>query len=178
MTVSKLMQVAAPLIGLSANVLAQLFAFRIRSTLGLLRSEYLGFLVGLLSLLAIDGVSLMWMPLINRFDQAGIFLLTTLTYGALGYSYFHFINLGETARRIRLLRELYDAGGTLTHQQLLDRYSAQEVVNKRINRLLSTGQIICKEQRYFIGSHTVLYIAQIMTTMKKILLGKNSEYDT
>lgn len=178
MTVPALLQVAAPLIGLAINVVSQLLIFRVHTSIGLLRSEYLGFAAGFLTVMTLDGFCMIGLPFGNWTDLAGITLLTTLTYGALGYNYFHFINLGETARRIRLLRELYAAGGALTHQQLLNRYPAREIVNKRIKRLLGTGQVICREKRYFIGNRTVVHIAIIMTALKKLLLGKTSEYDT
>lgn len=178
MTVPALLHVATPLIGLAINAVTQVLIFRMHPGFGLLRSEYLGFAAGFLTVMALDSFCMPLVPFGNVTDIAGITLLTALTYGALGYNYFHFINLGETARRIRLLRELYAAGGALTSQQLLKRYPSREIVDKRINRLLGTGQVICRDNRYFIGNRTVVHIALIMTALKKLLLGKASEYDS
>lgn len=177
MQAAETMQVAAPLIGLTVNVLAQMLTFRIRPGFGLLRSEYLGFAIGLLGVLLLNGTKLLTAQPVNWPELVGITVLTGITYGALGYGYFHFVNLGETARRIRLLRELYEAGGGLGHQQLLARYSAKEIVDKRLRRLLGTGQIVCREQSYFIGSPVMVMIARLMISLKIILLGKASEYD-
>ena len=46
-----------------------------------------------------------------------------MTYGVLSFGYFHFINLGETARRIRIIREIDAAGRPLTREVILDRYT-------------------------------------------------------
>jgi hypothetical protein len=167
----------SPVIGLALNVATQVVTFRCRPAFGLLRSEYLGFTVGTVAVILMNGAYLYLAPQQVMVDGCGLGLLTVSTYAALGYCYFHFVNLGETARRIRLLRELHDAGGSLTHEELLIRYSAKEIVDTRLRRLLSTGQIVCREQRYFIGSPIMMVIARAMVALKILLLGKASEYD-
>jgi hypothetical protein len=169
--------VAAPLLCLMANVSVQMLAFRLRPEFGLLRSEYLGFAAGLAGVIALHLVHLSSVPLPGYGDIAGGALQSLISYAALGYCYFHFVNLGETARRIRLLRELQDGGGRLSHRQLLTRYNAAEIVGRRLKRLLGTGQIVLRDERYFIGNPAVLSIAKAMVMLKVLLLGKTSEYD-
>ena len=92
-------------------------------------------------------------------------------------SYFHFINLGETARRIRILRELHEPPDGLTLDGLLARYNAQEIIERRISRLIETHQIVLRDGRYFIGKPFVLWMARSLVVLKFILLGKHSEFD-
>jgi hypothetical protein len=99
------------------------------------------------------------------------------TYSALGYCYFHFINLGETARRIRILRELYDSKNGLSKDEILSKYNAHQIISKRIERLVNNGQIIFKDGRYYIGHPMMLLIAKIIVMMKCMVLGKKSEFD-
>jgi hypothetical protein len=148
-----------------------------RPAFGLLRSEYLGFVAGLAGIAGMNAAIFFLYPGKGLRDPFGLVLLTVMSYGALGYCYFHFVNLGETARRIRLLREIYEAGGSLSHQQLVTRYCAREIVEKRIQRLLGTGQIVCRDGRYYIGSPVMVLIAKTMVGLKILLLGQRSEYD-
>lgn len=169
------LQVIIPIFGLVINVLMQIISFRF-SGLGLLRSILFGFVIGLFAVFAIELYLFFKISIVMK-----IFLpvLTTnlIMYSSLGYCYFHFINLGETARRVRMLRELYNSREGLSSEEILERYNAKSIVEMRINRLLNNNQIICKNDRYYIGNPTVLLMAKIILVMKIIILGKKSEFD-
>lgn len=166
----------SPLIGLALNSLSLVMIYRSRPALGLLRSEYLCFAIGALAVVAVNLFLMYIDPERQLQNIIGHGLLTFFSYSALGYCHFHFVNLGETARRIRLQREIYRAGGSLSHNELLLRYNAREIVDKRISRLIHSGQIIANDGRYFIGNRTVVMIAQFIVGLKVLLLGKNSEH--
>ena len=167
----------SPVLGLAINAFSLLLLYRLRPSFGLLRSEYAGFLIGGTFVLVVNGLVMLQRPYQETASVAGYGILTLLTYSALGYCHFHFVNLGETARRIRLLRELFDAGGMLSRSDLLTRYNAKEIVEKRIARLINSGQVVHREQRYYIQNPAVFRIAQFMVVLKVIILGKRSEYD-
>src|SRR6056300_1407260 len=106
-----------PVWGLLLNAAVQvLYA---RAGFPFLRSIIAGFAVGLAAVLAVSGVSA---PLAGD----------VLSYVCLGYCYFHFLNLGETARRIRLLRELYESPGGLSEAELLACYSGGDILSARM----------------------------------------------
>ena len=65
------------------------------------------------------------------------------------YVFFHFDNMGETARRIRLLWELYEYPTGLSTNQLLENYPPEEVFQRRVGRLLQAEQ--CSD----LGDHLV-----------------------
>lgn len=170
------LEVTAPVIGLILNVLFQVFGFRYISGIGLLKSIFLGFLAGFFSVVALE--SYIFFTLSNSIQNfIAIIIVNLMTYSALGYCYFHFLNLGETARRIRIVRELYDTGGGLSLEGILERYNAGDIVHKRVERLLNNGQISEKNGRYYVGSPVMLIMAKIMVALKLIFLGKKSEFD-
>jgi len=159
-----------PLAGLGVNVLCQIVCFRLVPLLGLLKSTVIGFAVGMVAAVAADAI------VGAGFVAAGL-LTNIIIYAALGYGYFHFVNLGETARRIRVLRELHEAEDGLTLTGLLARYGADQIVRVRLARLLASGQIVLRDGRYFIGRRTVLLIARSIVALKGLVLGRRNEFD-
>jgi hypothetical protein len=170
------LEVTAPVLCLMANVIVQVLGFRFVSSLGMLKSVFLGFGAGLLCLLLIES-SVFAGTQKAAGDFAAAAAANLIIYSALGYCYFHFINLGETARRIRILRELYEAGSGLTLGDIIERYSARDIVRARLQRLLSNGQVVYNNGRYYYGKPAVLMIARSMVMLKRFILGKRSEFD-
>lgn len=81
--------------------------------------------------------------------------------------------MGETARRIRLLRELDEAGRGLGYSELIARYGADEIVSRRIGRLLDGYQITKQGERFVLRNVSVSTIAVIMRLLKILVLGKD-----
>jgi hypothetical protein len=160
-----------PIFAFSINVATQILCVRFIMK-GLLKSLFSGFVVGLLSLLFVQ--------LFTAFLNVALLpnlIVNIVIYSSLGYCYFHFINLGETARRIRVLRELYDSDGGLTLEEILKLYSAKKMVELRLERVLSNGQVILKDGMLFIGKPVLLMISKTILLMKLIILGQKSETD-
>lgn len=170
------MRMAIPIFGLAINVLSQIIIFRNFPKWGLLNSIFLGYVTGLLSLCTLEFyIFLIHSTLLK--ESVVIFIVHLVTYMSLGYCFFNFINLGETARRIRILRELFDAPEGLSLDEILRRYNAQEIIERRLQRLLKNSQIIVKNDIYYIGKPIMLWMARIVVAFKFILLGKKSEFD-
>lgn len=168
----ELLNIFSSIIALSINVVAQIINFRIFTKLGLLKSIFIGFIVGLLSLLLIEYyLSIFYKVASFVFLFASVANL--LAYTALGYCYFHFINLGETARRIRILSELYESKNGLTLNEILSKYNAEEIVKKRAVRLLHNNQIVFHEGRFLINKSILLIIAKTIVFLKIFILGKS-----
>nr|MBI3612136.1 hypothetical protein [Nitrospirota bacterium] len=111
-------------------------------------------------------------------DRFGIAAAWGLTYLSFAYFYvFGFYNLGESARRIRLLIELYGAGERgMTLDELLTAYNARMIVEVRLERLLTGGQIVRRKDRYFVAHPHMLYGAKALVLLKRLYLGANSEF--
>lgn len=169
------LQALNPVIGLMLNVFTQLIGFRYIK-LSLLKSLIPGFIIGLLFVFGADfyGYFAAAQP---TGEFVALFIVNSLTYLALSYCYAHFINLGEGARRIRIIRELYKSETGLTMDELLKIYNGSQMIENRINRLMSGGQIVLRNDRYFIGKPHMLLISRIILLMKLIILGKRSEFE-
>jgi hypothetical protein len=159
-------------IALFINVITQILCLRYAVN-GLLKSIFLGFTFGLLGLLTVQ----LYIASQDIEFLPGI-MVNIVIYSLFGYCYFHFINLGETARRVRLLRELHESNGGLTLEEILKRYNAEAMVELRLQRLISSGQIILKDGRLHVGKPVLSFISKIIILMKLILLGRKSELDS
>ncbi|MDD5692763.1 MAG: hypothetical protein PHP10_06285, partial [Candidatus Omnitrophica bacterium] len=137
-----------PIIALAGNIIAQIFSYKCLPGKKLLRSEYFGFLSGAIVLAVCQGFAFVE-PAAELISLA---CLNLIIYACLSYCYFNFINLGETGRRIRLLRELHDSVSGLNKEEILLRYNAEEVVGLRMKRLVNNHQIILRAGRYYVGS--------------------------
>ncbi len=100
-----------------------------------------------------------------------------LIYLAFCYVYFHWNNMGETARRVRLLRELDEAPEGLSEAELLCRYPADEILERRLTRLIDGGQIVERGGRLVLSGGLVLVSARLVAIAKWIVLGRRREPD-
>ncbi len=142
--------------------------------MGLVKSIFLGFFAGFLALALLGRHIYSVQAFANR-EAISIFIVHSISYICLSYGYFHFINLGETARRIRILRELNNSNNGLTLEELLKRYNAKTIVDVRIIRLINNRQIVVKNKRYYIGNPAVFFMARFLVVLKFMLLGKKPD---
>jgi hypothetical protein len=166
-----------PFIGLAINAFIQVLAFRLSSSVSLLKSIFLGFFSGQVIIFVVERFahSDYFDPILM--DFWGYYLANVIIYSFLGYGYYSFIGLGETARRSRILRELAKVSEGLSMEEILEKYNAKYMLDIRLSRLFKNGQVILKNGRYFINKPTVLYIAKLVLFMKQVTLGKGSEFD-
>ena len=91
-----------------------------------------------------------------------------LVYSGFAYSYFHFFNMSETARRIRILRDLF-LKDILDFEAAKSKYTLETQVRNRLDRLLALGQIKTAGDRYFIRNRFFMYVAIILMRLMKVL---------
>ncbi len=166
----------APVLGLGLNVCTHVATYRYRFTKSMLKAVYAGFFVGLVSLIILNLYVLSELNLSVLENICQIFL-STATYAILSYGYFHFNNLGETARRIRILREFIESDG-MSFGELLVKYNAKEMMHLRLGRLIRAGQIaVSPSGQVRLNAKFVLGMARLIVFLKIILLNKKtSEY--
>ena len=162
--------VLLPIVAFAVNVSVHILVFRFRLVKSMLKAIVAGFAVGLLFLwIALAGLA--WTAP-GEASYVVYFTLGTLTYGLLGYNYFHFTNLGETARRIRILREFVEHG-SMSAKELLTHYNSAEIIRVRLGRLVRSSQIeIAQSGAMRIKDRSVLRMANMMVMLKCILLAK------
>ena len=82
------------------------------------------------------GALLYWLVLRALPAPRGAAFYSAVVYGAIAYSYFHLFNMSETARRLRILNEIENAG-SLTKKEinaLYDLKKNSEYAARTINR--------------------------------------------
>jgi hypothetical protein len=160
----------APIAGLAANVAMHVAVSHAVPSLGFLARAALGLLGGAGTTGAIGAIALAREP-IGRLDAGMLWLLGMLTYLALGFGYFNFVNLNVTSLRVRLLRELLERHPDgLVRDDIIRRYGAQAVLRLRLERLVRSGQVVVRGDRLFIGRKGVLLIARIFTLLRRLVI--------
>ena len=96
-------------------------------------------------------------------------LFGLLVFNCLTYVYFHFFNMSETARRIKILIQLYQNDIT-SIDELKYEYNPSDMISSRLERLLEMGEItVDKSGGYHINSKILLPIANAFSVMKKLI---------
>jgi len=91
-----------------------------------------------------------------------------IVYSAFGYSYFHFFNMSETARRIRIMHEINHAS-ILTEEEIINKYQISNIVNNRFQRLIELKQIRLLDGSYSINKKYLYYAAIILNYWRRLL---------
>ena len=170
--------VLAPMIGLAVCFVAHVGVSRRAPALphqhGLLLSVVAGAAVVAALLVPVLRDDLTRLPAL---DAVGALVAALAAYALLAYCYvIGFFNIGESARRIRLLIELEAAGPRgLTLAEVLTAYNARMIVDARLERLLSGGQIAEVEGRYVLRSRVMLFAAKELVVIKIVLLRRRIE---
>jgi hypothetical protein len=90
------------------------------------------------------------------------------------YIGFHLDNMAETARRVRLLREL-DAARGLTREALLAAYPPQEVFDLRIRRLTLAGQCVEENGRLRMTGDAYSMMGTLVALGRKVIFPRMRE---
>ncbi|MDT8448145.1 MAG: hypothetical protein RRB13_14730 [bacterium] len=93
-----------------------------------------------------------------------------VVYQGFGYAYFHFYNMSETARRIRLLILIYQ-GRLKRSEEAASAYSPEEMVRNRLGRLTAMGQLTQNEVGRYVAKGGILLFAAKMIAAYRQLLG-------
>ena len=155
-----------PALAMVANMAGQICSYRLATgSGGLFKSQVVGTLLGalVLALLSVKGSEVC--------HSGDVVTANVLLYATFCYVYFHWNNMGETARRIRMLRELESAPEGLTFEEMVARYSAREILERRLKRLTEGGQISETEGRLVMTSRTILLSARLVGLAKWIVFG-------
>ena len=156
----------APIIGLGANCLTYILC---RKVFGV-RTGYAlvcGILLGLFTMVVIVAVHAPASA--SAADSAGLWVVLGLTYVALAFGFWAFLNLNVTSLRIRMLRELLHSEHGMTRAELFDRYSAEEFLRRRLARLERSGDFALVDGHYSIGSRKLLYVDHCLKILRAVI---------
>ncbi|HMM39167.1 MAG TPA: hypothetical protein PKB11_10470 [Desulfovibrio sp.] len=153
---------AAPFLGLLFAALTHIGLMRVFRA-GVVPGAFVGVLAGVAASLLV--------PLAVPAGGAGEVLANAILALVLGYGYLHFVNLGSTARRLRLLHELASAPDGLSAEELLTRYNGAEVVARRLERLIGGGHVDFDGRRYRLNPSPMRALAVCFVVLKRLIYG-------
>ena len=167
--------VLAPVLGLTLDCLTHVAVCRMSS----LRNQYQALTAAFLAGLAGPTIAtIAAMRLMNAAlaDTAAMLALNVLTYLALAFGYFNFVNVSIASLRIRMLAELRDAGGPLPRERLLADYNSEHVLALRLARLTRGGHLLEKDGRFYQGpAIKFLLLARVFDLLRWIVLGSRRQ---
>ena len=103
-------------------------------------------------------------------DTGRMLLSAFIVFNGIAYSYFHFFNMCETARRIRMLIQIWLRGGELHRQELIGAYTPGNMVTARLERLVQMRQVSRgADGHYRIDGRLLLVAAYAMEWFKRAL---------
>lgn len=165
--------IIVPLAGLLCNAVVQVAAFRFLTRGSVGKSLFVGFLAGFLVSLFLEyclyvpsGGSEFW------------FLAATnvVIYICVSYCYFGIIGLALSLR-IRILDIVDRDPAGPSYEKIAEQFDSKGLFEKRISRLVQNGQVRKEKGRYYSVDSAFLRIARLNVFVKKILVGKTSEFD-
>jgi len=166
--------VVAPVLGLAAYCIGQILVARLSPGRSPYHSLKLGFLCGLIVAFAVSGWGVSRMA-ISLQDRGGYVVLNLLSYLALAFGYFNFVNLTVASLRIRLLEEIRASGGALSVDALEAAYNSRAVVAIRLQRLIQGGHLVEKNGRLHSGRLPFLIVARIFDGLRWFILGRREK---
>lgn len=116
---------------------------------------------------------LFWLVVFRQFPVGkGMFVALFFcfaVYSSLAYTYFHFFNMSETARRIRILYEVYRAG-SLPLTSIGELYKTADIIGLRLKRLVETNKLRYESGHYILNDK-ILYCTALFITQWRKLIG-------
>ena len=165
-----LMLILAPGLGLAVNIAAQCVLGRLPLSIGHVRRQFVSFGCGLAATALWLGHALPPLAL-APLDVAGWAALHLLSYAMAGFVFFHVINMNISSLRIRMLKEyLHVHPQPLPDRVLRKKYAVRAMLDARLERLVSGGQITRRDGRYYFQPGPVAAIGQLFAFLKRFLL--------
>ena len=167
--------VIAPVAALAINVLEQIVVFRLQGGRHFLRSIALGFFLGGAALMIAQCI---YPPGPDRFEAWSKALLVNLPcYAALSYCFFNFANLGQSSIRVRIYAKVAARADGVSVLEIAREYNEAMLMEMRLQRLVESGDLVLRDGRYFLGRTRFVPIAKVIFWIKRLILGKVSEFE-
>ena len=166
----------SPIVALAVMVVVQAIVLRLRRGDQFFGSVVVGFLAGLLAVLAFQVVLLVVFP--RNIDRWVLALVANpAIYVMLAYCFYNFINLGHASIRIRIFKECDERGGFISHDELRAVYDDELIKEARLQRLLEGGDVVRENGQWKLVNPRLVPVAKMVFGLKKFVLRRESEFD-
>lgn len=162
---------AAPLGGLAVDCIVQVAIAHLTKRVS--ASIAAGVVCGLAATIGLVGYAMTSAP----FSEQGgpVWTILVLTYIALAFGYWTFLNLNLTSVRIRIIRELLHRPNGASRAELLQQYSAEEFLQRRLERLhVGSNQFSYSDGRWRLRKRTLLFVALTLRALRMLIIPKRA----
>jgi hypothetical protein len=116
-------------------------------------------------------------------ERLGAVAYAIVVSGGIAFCYFNFFMMSETARRIRILVDVYVAERTEYeamgyNHKAREEYNAAAMIDVRIARLLAAHAIQEKDGKLFATSSPMLFASRLVHFWSQLLFGNSSDART
>jgi hypothetical protein len=154
-------------------VFFHILLFRFLNIESVLKSIIIAYAIGLILLFLVGGFLFKY-DFLSIHDLMGYFICNFFYYSVIAFCYFCLVNLTDTSVRIRILQELQKKANTgLSQSQILKIYNTDNIIGIRLEKLVSSGQIVKKENRYYHNKDRLVLVAYFFECLKFILIPKD-----
>jgi hypothetical protein len=91
-----------------------------------------------------------------------------LTYGGFSWCYFNVLNASETSLHVHIMTSLLIEGG-VSAKELSRKYSAKDMIESRIERMIALGQLMERDGCFVLRSRTLVVVGRVINGWRKIL---------
>ena len=162
----------APVLGVAGYVLCHILLSRFASRRSQRFAIMAGFAIALFFEIALSIVALRSTNAALS-DCWAFLILNLLTYAALSFGYFGFVNLNLASLRVRILKEFVRRGrDTLGSEELLADYNAEAIAILRLTRLIKWKQIVERDGLLYSGRPGFLILAKAVAAGRWIVYGQ------
>ena len=98
-----------------------------------------------------------------------VYIYVAIVFNCIGYCYFHFFNMSETARRINILIGI-QTGRITREDDIMSYYSYDVSIRNRLDRLVDLGEVAEMEESVYILHRQTLYlVSMLIITFRRVL---------
>lgn len=156
----------APIIGLAVVVVTQIVCAHASRRVGVsIVTGAASGLVGTVIVLAINSSGAG-----TPAARLSMWAVAVVTFLALAFGYWAFVNLNVTSLRIRMLREMLHSRDGISQTDLMAQYSSEEFLRRRLERLKNSGQLSVGDGCWRLQSRTYLILARILAAFRAVLV--------
>jgi hypothetical protein len=174
-SVIELLHLFAPVVALAAMAASHAFLCRLRPDAAILNLLVVAGFIGLGALVAVEVAAMAYGQSLGS-ALAAMILVDGPIYACLAYGYANFVNLGHASVRIRIYRELLDSPRGIEVAELRTQYDESSMLTTRLQRMLDAEDLAFDGSAYRLRKTRLLAISKAIFGLKKVVLGRHSEF--
>ncbi len=167
---TEILELCFPILALILMGLLQIILHRIFRVGSIITSFLASFMINFVVLAIAQSVYFHYSDL-NCLDSFFRQFTNLLIYFCIAFCFINLLNIGEASLRVKILYNMSLIPEGMPSSEILKTYSADEIIKLRLERLLANGQVIQKDEFFFLGKNRQLLLAKFFLFWRKLIFG-------